>query len=216
MKNIAIIGAGGFGREVKLIIDAINKDNNEFNFLGYYDDGIPIGTEINGFPLLGSMEDLLKVREPLCVVLAIGIPSVREKIFKSITNPNVSFPNLIHPSAIIGDEIRWGQGNIICAYCVITCNIEISDFVILNLSSTVGHDTVIKSYSSFMPAVNISGDVTVNEKVYVGTGAKIINQVQIGKNTIVGAGAVVSKSLPEDCTAVGIPAKPIKFHKSPV
>ena len=64
-----------------------------------------------------------------------------------------------------------------------------------------------------MPTVNISGEVTIGEGVYVGTGAKIINQLEIGKNTIVGAGAVVAKSLPADCTAVGVPAKPIKYHK---
>jgi serine acetyltransferase len=63
-----------------------------------------------------------------------------------------------------------------------------------------------------MPSVNISGEVHIEQGVYVGTGAKIINQLTIGKSTIVGAGAVVSKSLPENCTAVGIPAKPIKFH----
>ena len=63
-----------------------------------------------------------------------------------------------------------------------------------------------------MPTVNISGEVLIKESVYVGTGAKIINQLEIGQNTIVGAGAVVAKSLPDNCTAVGIPAKPIKFH----
>lgn len=213
MKNIAIVGAGGFGREVKLIIDAINKEEQQYNFLGYYDDGIPSGTLINGFPLLGNMVDLLKVSESLCVAVAIGTPAIKRKVVESINNANVSYPNLIHPSAIIStDEVSLGKGNIFCAYCVITCNIEIFDFVILNLMCTVGHDTVIKAYSSFMPSVNISGEVTIHENVYVGTGAKIINQLEIGKNTIVGAGAVVSKSLPDNCTAVGIPAKPIKFH----
>ena len=71
---------------------------------------------------------------------------------------------------------------------------------------------MISDYCSFMPGVNISGVVVIKGSVYVGTGAKIINQVEIGENTIVGAGAVVFKSLPANCTAVGIPAKPIKFH----
>ena len=120
---------------------------------------------------------------------------------------------MIHPSVIIGDEhVAIGKGCIICAGSFITCNIDIKDFVILNLMCTVGHDTVINSYASFMPSVNISGEVVIHESVYVGTGAKIINQLEIGMQTIVGAGAVVSKSLPEKCTAVGIPAKPIKFH----
>ena len=84
--------------------------------------------------------------------------------------------------------------------------------MILNLACTVGHDTKIGSYSSFMPAVNISGEVNVGTHVYCGTGVKIINQINIGDGTIVGAGALVYKNLPSHCTAVGFPAKPIKFH----
>ena len=104
------------------------------------------------------------------------------------------------------------KGCIICGGTIITCNIVIGSFVTLNLMCTIGHDTIIDDFSSFMPSVNISGEVHIQEKVYVGTGAKIINQLTIGTGTIVGAGAVVSKSLPDYCTAVGIPAKPIKFH----
>ena len=85
--------------------------------------------------------------------------------------------------------------------------------VILILGFTVGHDTVIGHFSSFMPSVNISGEVTIEDGVYAGTGVKIINQLSIGKNTIVGAGAVVAKSLPANCTAVGVPAKVIKYYE---
>jgi sugar O-acyltransferase (sialic acid O-acetyltransferase NeuD family) len=126
----------------------------------------------------------------------------------------VSFPTLIHPNVIIGhDFVNIGEGSIICASNIITVNINIGKFVILNLQCTVGHDTSIKDYCSFMPSVNISGEVLIEEGVYVGTGAKIINLLSIGKNSIIGSGAVVAKSLPANCTAVGIPAKPIKFHK---
>ena len=82
--------------------------------------------------------------------------------------------------------------------------------MILNLGCTVGHDTIIGAYSAFMPSVNISGEVNIKEGVYVGTGAKIINQITIGEKTIIGAGAVVAKKLPSNCTAVGVPARVIK------
>ena len=82
----------------------------------------------------------------------------------------------------------------------------------MNLACTIGHDTILENFVSLMPAVNVSGEVILEEAVYVGTGAKIINQVSVGKNTTIGAGALVSKSIPANCTAVGIPAKPIKFH----
>lgn len=215
MKNIAIIGAGGFGREVKTILDSINKITPTYIFIGFYDDGFKKGEIVNGFPVIGGVSDINAVTDQFSIVVAIGDPKTKHAIVSKIVNENVDFPNIIHPNVLISDDfVEIGKGNIITAGCIITCNIVIKDFVILNLMCTVGHDTTISSFASFMPSVNISGEVLIHEKVYVGTGAKIINQLEIGENTIVGAGAVVSKSLPENCTAVGIPAKPIKFHNT--
>lgn len=213
MKDIVILGAGGFGREVKIIIDAINKNAEAYNFLGFYDDVMDNGKLINGYPVLGNISDLNAVQKQTNVVIAIGDPIGKSKIANSLDNELLEFPTLIHPSVLISDDaVTIGSGTIICAGTIITCNIKIGNFVTLNLMCSVGHDTVIGDFSSFMPSVNISGEVTIEEKVYVGTGAKIINRLSIGSTTIVGAGAVVSKSLPANCTAVGIPAKPIKFH----
>lgn len=214
MKNIAIFGAGGFGREVKTIIDKINSIHpNTYNFLGFYDDGFEKDTIINGYPVLGGITDINSIKESICLVISIGDPKIKHKIISKISNKNVEFPSIIHPNASISnDAVKMGKGCIICEGTIITCNIEIGDFVILNLMCTVGHDTIIDNYCAFMPSVNISGEVHIYSSVYVGTGAKIINLLEIGENTIVGAGAVVSKSLPANCTAVGIPAKPIKFH----
>lgn len=213
MEKIAIFGAGGFGREVKTIIDTINKIEQKYKFIGFYDDGYSVGETSNGFPILGGIKEINDVKESLNVVIAIGDPSTKKKIISTINNANVNFPNIIHPSVMISEDfVEIGKGNIICGGTIITCNIEIKDFVILNLMCTVGHDTTIDNYSSFMPSVNISGEVYIKEGVYVGTGAKIINQLEIGEFTIIGAGAVVARSLPANCTAVGIPAKPIKFH----
>ncbi len=213
MKKIAIVGAGGFGREVKMLIDQINETNPSYEITGFYDDK-EHAEVINGIPYLGQVENVNKTNDPLCLAIAIGDPVTKKKVIGKITSRNIEYPNLIHPSVIIGkDNVSFGRGNIICAGVIITVDIEIEDFVILNLSCTLGHDTKIKSFSSFMPTVNISGEVVINESVYVGTGAKIINLLEIGENTVVGAGAVVAKSLPANCTAVGIPAKPIKFHE---
>lgn len=213
MERIAIFGAGGFGREVKIIIDAINSNVKTYEFIGFFDDGFKKGKIINGFPVLGGVEEINSLEDGLSLVIAVGNPSVKKKIISKINNEKIVFPTLIHPSVIkSNDEVIIEDGCIICAGNIITCNIKIEKFTILNLACTVGHDTIVGAYSSFMPSVNISGEVKIGESVYVGTGAKIINQLEIGKETIVGAGAVVSKSLPANCTAVGIPAKPIKFH----
>ena len=215
MKNIAIFGGGGFGREVKTIIDKINEVNpSTYNFIGFYDDGIEKGKIVNGYPVLGGLEDVNNYKEELNLVISIGDPKIKTSILNKISNPKINYPCIIHPNASISnDDVVIGNGCIICEGTIITCNIKIGNFVILNLSCTVGHDTIIEDYCAFMPSVNISGEVIIKKGVYVGTGAKIINLLEIGENTIVGAGAVVSKSLPAKCTAVGIPAKPIKFHE---
>lgn len=213
MEKIVIVGAGGFGREVKMLIDQINEEKLLYEIEGFYDDDKNLDDTINGLPLLGTLEDLSKRKDMVAVALGVAIPKIKQQIIDRLFMENFSFPTLIHPNVLIGkDSVKIGEGNIICAGNIITCNIVIENFVTLNLSCTTGHDTNIHSFSSFMPSVNISGEVIIGEAVYVGTGAKIINQLEIGKNTVIGAGAVVSKSLPSNCTAVGIPAKPIKFH----
>lgn len=212
MEKIAIVGSGGFAREILTLVNAINKVCPRYEVVGFV--GEDKSQIIHGFPVIGSDEEINNAAEPLSVVIAVGEPQLKAKIRSKYDNPLIAFPTLLHPSVILGDSesISIGKGCIICAGCILTTDIMIKDFVTFNLQCTVGHDTVIGNYSAFMPSVNISGEVDVKDGVYVGTGAKIINQVEIGEYTIVGAGAVVAKSLPANCTAVGVPAKPIKFH----
>ena len=213
MKDIVIIGAGGFGREVKVLIDAINEKKPIYNFLGYFDDGFEKGSLINGFKVLGQISEVNNFNKDIQVAIAVGTPKTKEQIVNKLQNEHIHFPTLIHPSVIYStDTVTIGKGAIICAGCIITCNIVIHDFVILNLMCSVGHDTVIKEYTSIMPGVNISGEVLINSRGYIGTGAKIINQLEIGTNTTIGAGAVVSKSIPSNCIAVGVPARVIKQY----
>lgn len=213
MEKIAIIGSGGFAREILTLIDDINQRQPTYEVVGFVDSDT--SKTIHGYPVIGDDDYVNQIKEPLSVVIAVGEPHLKKKIRNKYTNPLVKFPSLIHPSVLIGskDTVSVGEGCIICAGCILTTDIGIKDFVTLNLMCTVGHDTRIDNYCSFMPSVNISGEVKVNEGVYAGTGAKIINQLEIGNNTIIGAGAVVAKSLPAACTAVGAPAKPIKFNK---
>lgn len=212
MEKIAIAGTGGFAREVLTLINDINKHKPQYEIVGFVDADKSL--TIHGLPVIGDDNEVNQMKEPISLVIAVGEPKMKAKIREKYNNPLISFPTLVHPSVMIGDKksIKIGEGSIICAGCILTTDIQIKDFVTLNLVCTVGHDTIIGSYSSFMPSVNISGEVIIKDGVYVGTGAKIINQLEIGEKTIVGAGAVVAKSLPSNCTAVGVPAKPIKFH----
>jgi len=213
MRDVIIIGAGGFGREVKCLIDDINNNSSElkFNILGFIDDNILIGTVIHDKKVLGGIDYLKTLKEKPSLVFGLGHPSIKRELHSDLNDYH--FPTLIHPNvSLTGFNINVGKGSIICSGTILTCDIKISDFVSINLSCTVGHDVCIGKYSSLMPSVNTSGEVNISEGVFIGTGAKIVNQNEIGVNSIIGAGAVVSSSIPANCTAVGVPAKPIKFH----
>lgn len=213
-RPIAVFGAGGFGREVRWLIDDINSRRPMWDFIGYFDDEAP-RHDVAPDHYLGTTEALNQWSEPLAVVLAVGTPLTKRLIVQRVSSRLLHFPTLVHPSCSLGIATESiGEGSIVCAGTIITVDVQIGRHVILNLGCTVGHDTIIGDYSAFMPTVNISGEVVIGEAVYVGTGASIVNRVEIGEGTVVGAGAVVVKSLPAYCTAVGSPARPVKFHGS--
>ncbi|MDY0235320.1 MAG: acetyltransferase [Gudongella sp.] len=212
MKDIVIIGAGGFGREVAWLIEDINSLNNEWDIVGFVDDNKTLhGTEINGYKVVGNVEWLRG--QELYVVNAIGDPIIKKNVMKKLSGSKNTYPVLIHPSVIYSDKVTFGEGSIICAGNIITVNIEVGKHVIINLDCTIGHDAILGDYTTVLPSVNISGFVEMEECVSIGTGSAIIQGVSVGKNTVIGAGAVVVKDLPSNCTAVGSPAKPIKFNE---
>jgi sugar O-acyltransferase (sialic acid O-acetyltransferase NeuD family) len=211
MKNdLAIYGAGGFGREVALMIRQINQHENTWNLIGFYDDGKNKGSEVDGFPVLGGLEDLRNRNTPLNVVVGIADPRVRKKIVERIDGSRISFPVITHPSVLAGDTSvnRFGRGSIITAGCILTTGITLGEFVIINLATTIGHDVNIQHFTSVMPACNISGFVDIGEGAYVGSGAVILPQVSLGADCVVGAGAVVTKSVDASSTVMGVPATP--------
>lgn len=213
MKDIAIIGAGGLGREILGLIESINQVVPAYKVIGFFDDGIAKGSLIHALPVLGGIEEMLNYDKELCLVMGIAAPNIKKKIIEKVSSKqNFSFPTLIHPRALIQDtnSVLIGEGVVIAAGTIITCDVELGNFTFLNLNCTVGHDAKIGAFSSFMPTVNISGETNLGEGVYVGTGASIINRVDIGTYSIIGAGATVTSTIPEYCTAVGTPAKVIK------
>ena len=111
-------------------------------------------------------------------------------------------------------SVSFGKGCIICLSNVLTVNIQIGDFVIANLDCTVGHDAIIEDFVTLYPSVNVSGNVHIETCVEVGTGTNIIQGKKIGEHSILGAGSVVVKDIPANCTAVGAPAIPIKVHST--
>ena len=212
MKQLIIIGAGGFGREVAWVAERINQIKPEWDFLGYMDDDPAAkGKVLNDFPILGGT-DLVTEYPDAYYMCAVGSSATRKKIIEKIEklNPDIRYATLIDPSVEMSRFVEIGEGTVICAHNILTVNIRIGRHVIINLDCTVGHDVVLGDYVTLYPSVNLSGGVAAGQSVELGTGAQVLQYKQIGDNTIIGAGSVVIKDIPADCTAVGVPAKPIK------
>lgn len=215
MKNLIIFGASGFGREVAWLVERINKVIPTWNLLGFLDDNEAIhGTEINGYRVLGGTAAVEDYPEAF-FVCAVGSSKVREKIIGNMktVNPDVRFATVIDPSVEMSDLVTIGEGTIVCAHTIITVNISIGRHVIINLDCTIGHDAVLQDYVTLYPSVNVSGMTNIGRCSELGTGMQIIQGKTVGEYSVVGAGAVVIKDIPAKCTAVGSPARPIKFFE---
>ena len=208
MKDIVIFGTGGFGREVAGLIDDINMSVSTWNMLGWLDGQHDNhGKAVHGLPILGDVS-WLTLNPEVYVVVAVGGPSPKKRIVESIGESK--FAALVHPNVRIRSRIRIGDGSIICEGTQMTTNIELGCHVIVNLACTIGHDSILEDFVTVAPGVNISGNVTIGTGTDLGTGSKIIQGISVGSWTVVGAGAVVSRELPANVTAVGVPAKIIK------
>ena len=193
MKKIAIIGSGGLGRELLGIIKSINKENKTWDFIGFYDDNLSKEL-INGYSIIGRVEDLNSITEELSIVIGVGNPIIKEKIYQKLKNSKINFPNIIHPSVITYDEetITLGRGIVIGANSVLTVNINVSDFVCINTASIIAHDTEIDCYSTVMPSVCISAGAKIGKRVYLGNGTKIDYAIRIEDDSVIKAGTILS------------------------
>lgn len=214
-KDLYIIGAGGFGREVAWLVERINKTDATWNLRGFIDDDVSLhGTSKNGYPVLGGCDYLKKLSKETWVVCAVAAAKTRRKIIEYIKDfPLIKFGTLVDPGAICSEKVTVGEGSIICAGAIITVNISIGSHAIINVACTIGHDVVLHDFATIYPSANVSGNVTINECAELGTGMQIIQGKTIGAESIVGAGAVVVRDIPDKCVAVGCPAKPIKFFE---
>lgn len=217
MRDIAIYGAGGLGREVacliRIINDSLPADAEKWNLIGFFDDGKAIGERNEYGEILGGMEILNKWSKKLSIAIAIGLPKHLKKISESITNPLIDFPNLIVPNVIFFDKdnMTIGKGNIISLNCTVSCNVSIGNFNFFNGFISIGHDAKIGNFNAVMPGVRISGNVDIGDVNLIGMESVIIQGKKIGNETVVGSNSVIVRNTKDGFTYVGNPAKAISF-----
>lgn len=214
MKQIAIYGAGGFGREVACLLNKINEENPTWELVGFFDDGIEIGKEVSHFgKVLGGINELNAWPTELSVAFTIGNPMTVEMLVSKVTNPKIQFPNIIAPTVYFADPetFKIGKGNIIQKHCSFSCDVTIGDFNVMDGADVFGHDDVVGSFNVFMPAMRISGEVTIGDGNFFGVGSIILQQIKVGNNIRLGAASVLMRKPKDGHLYMGNPAKKIEL-----
>ncbi|HQW06080.1 MAG TPA: acetyltransferase [Flavobacteriales bacterium] len=213
-KKLILFGASNFGDEIVQLFRDIDmaKGNAEWDVVGFLDDDDSLHGQVrNGVPVLGAIEwlDQQHVGD-YWFVCVIGSPKARSVVVPKMKAKGARFATGIHPSVIISDTSIIAEGTVVTAGNIITTNVQIGAHVIVNLACTIGHYSKIGAYSTINPGANISGDVTLEEGVLIGTNATVLEKKTIGAYSKIGAGAMVHKDVPSRVTAVGVPAKVLK------
>lgn len=207
--DLIIIGAGGLGREVYSWLSQEIKEKQNYKIKGFIDDN-PNSLDDFEYPVkVISTINNYRPNPEEKLVLSILNTETKKRIVESLSQREAKFYKLIHPTSILGTNVKLGKGCVICPNCILTNDIQIGDFVFINTSSTIGHDTVIGDFTSINGKVEITGKVKVGSGCSFGVGAKVIPGRSIGNNVVVGAGSIVIRNFGNNITIFGNPAKKV-------
>ncbi|HQY25959.1 MAG TPA: acetyltransferase [Thermoflexales bacterium] len=214
MRPVVIIGAGSQARETLEILDACRGADPRSGqvVLGFIVDEEyrAQGSQLGEKPILGGFEWLEQNAARIDVICAIGAPHLRYRLAQRAKSMGAQFCSAIHPTAVISRSATFGSGCIIAAQAVLSCHVVLGEHVLVNLACTVSHDSVLQDFVSAAPGVHIAGRVSVGTGCLLGIGSAVTPDRRIGEWSLVGAGSAVTADLPDNCTAVGVPARVIK------
>ena len=207
MKDLIIIGAGGYAKSVLDSVDFMN-----FRMIGYIDDIKPIGTMHQGYHVLGDNIDCLDNPSDYVFFIAIGNNAKRKVWFDKLKERNLSLINVIDKSALVSKAATIGEGCFIGKLAILNHGSSIGDNCVINTRALVEHGCIIKNHVNISTNATLNGDVICEDGCFIGSGTVINGQLTIGKWSLVGSGAVVIKDVPANKTFVGVPAKEIESN----
>ncbi len=216
MKDIVIYGAGSVGRLAEQIIADINREQKQYNLLGYLDDDDQKqGSSLNQLPILGGI-NWLKGNPHTQVVIGFSSPSQKKVLAERLQqNGHHHFATLVHPGTWISKRVEIGEGSMIYPGVHLDVDIRLGKFTLINKLATIGHDTTMGDYVTVSPGVNIGGINQIGEGVEFGINSCSIQHLQIGSWATIGAGAVIIRDVPKGAVMVGNPGKELKRSKKP-
>ncbi len=209
MQDLVILGAGGGAKSIHWLAESINEARPTWNILGFIDENPALhGSRICDAPVLGGFEWFDGHRPTL--LHGVGYPRVRRRFAMLARERSLDFALAIAPEVRYSRFVSFGTGSVICCGTVLTSHITVGSHCLINLNCTIGHDTVVEDYCVLAPGVHVSGTSHLEEGVDIGAGAVILPGRRVGRNSVIGAGAVVRTDIPPNSVAVGVPAQVIR------
>jgi len=211
-KQLVIVGTGGLAKEAAQLARVIDPSGSRWATISYVaEDAQSLGVELPFGSVRYTDQQLVARSQSGDVVIGIGNPTVRRNVARRLKdNRALRFPNLIHPSVELDEDwVAIGRGNMITKGVIMTVNIRVGDFNVINWNATIGHDTEIGSYNVVNPGANIGGCVQVLDECLLGAGCQVLERKRICSNATIGAGAVVIGHIAEPGTYIGVPARRI-------
>jgi sugar O-acyltransferase (sialic acid O-acetyltransferase NeuD family) len=214
MKRIVLFGGGN---HVTYCIDIIEKQGL-YKVVGITDPNISIGTDILGYPVIGKQEDIKKLIKEYKIeagIITIGDNWIRKVVKEKIVEivPNFQFVSAIHPSVILGKNVLVGNGTIMMAGCIVSPNTKIGEFCFFATGAILEHDSIMHDFASLSAGSITGGKVEIGEGAAITLGVTLFDRIKIGKYSVIGSGSLVTKDIPENILAYGIPAKIVRSRK---
>lgn len=209
-KEVLLIGGGGHARS---IIDSLN-DKQQVKIIGILDKKEKFGEAINGIPVIGTDDDLeyyygQGVTQAIISLGSIGIPRVREMLYKRIKAIGYSLPNVIDDTAVVANDCLLGEGIYVGKGAIVNTGVKLGNMCIVNTGSIIEHDCKISDLVHIAPGVTLCGGVKIGEMCHIGAGATIMQYTKVGKYSVIGLGSVVVKDISQYTKAYGNPCKEV-------
>ena len=206
VKKLYILGAGGFGRELLWWVKDVNRVKPTWDVQGFLDDNLHAldGVECD-YPVVGTIRDWQPAPDEE-FALAFGSPALKRKIVAAMKAKGGVFATVIHPTAMVSEFARYGEGFIMFPNAKLSCNSTVGDFVTL-LSTPIGHDTVIGDYSVISGNCSVVRNVVIGQDVFLAAGVCVAQDVHVGDGAWLGLGSVVVRDVEPGAKMFGNPAR---------
>ncbi len=207
MKDLIIIGARGFGREVfDLAKNTQAYLDKEYQIKGFLDDKRDALDDYSGYPPIIDSVEGYEIKENDVFVCALGQVQPKKKYAEIILDKGGKFINLVDLQANVRSDISHLKGVLIFSFVFVSVDVTLSDFVSLQHFSCLGHDSIVGAWSHMSSYSTITGFTVLEEEVMLQTAAKVVPKKKVGKGAMVGAGSLVIKNVKPGQSVFGSPA----------